>query len=211
MKLEPYLTLGGLEIANSLRTLSYLRVLGHPAQPTLQYPLPFYEGLGYSDLYSDLYGSDPYVVGNLGCYCSVLDTGPYARPSYDPAPWYDPDRPESDDFLGLRLDLELVPAAKRPVTPLVRGGASVGAVTYGVRVLQATGEAYAMSRAGMEYGERWLARALLGSAGCGDDVAVILPTCPPDDVDDPDGYLRELAGIGVVDGPVFTVIDAELP
>lgn len=204
MKLEPYLAVGGVEVANAMRTLTYLRVLNHPVVPTLAHPALVAEGEGYSDLYSDFYGSDPYPVANLACYCDAVDFGPYARPSYDSAPWWDPYRPEADEFLGARLDLTLVPAAKRGATALVRGGAVMGSLSAGPRILQAEGELYALSPAGMEYGERWLTRALAGGPGCEDDTAVVLPSCAAD------GF-RELAGIGLVDGPVFSQVDPELP
>lgn len=207
MNVEPYLLLGGVEIANAMRTLTYLRrgLAGAGFYVGVQSPLVVAEGGGYSDIYSDEYDYylDSFRTENLRCYCRTIDTGPYQDPAYDGAPWYDAARPESAEFLGMLVEPVLQPTAVRGVTRRAYGGGSVGALSLSPRVVAVTGVLYAGSKAGMSYGERWLRRVLAGSSGCAEDTLVILPACAPDDVDDDTSYLRELAGVGVIDGPLF--------
>lgn len=215
MKLEPYILFGGVEVANALRTLTYLRrgLAGGNFSVGVANPLVVAEGGGYSDIYHDEYSAylDSYRAPNLTCYCRTIDSGPYESPAYDQAPWYDVDRPESGEFYGLLIEASLAPVGRRPVSQRVGGGASVGALSLGPRLVQVSGEMYASSRAAMAYGERWLARALAGGAGCGADTVTILPGCAPDDVEDDAGYLRELAGVGIIEGPLLGAIDEGVP
>lgn len=205
MKIESYLLLAGAEVVNSLRTLTYLRrgLAGAGFEVTLQSPLVVAEGGGYSDIYSDEYDYylDSYRTQNLGCYCGTIDTGPYQSPEHDGAPWYDPSRPESGDFFGMLVDISLTSVARRSMTQRAGGGGVFGALNLSPRIIQVDGVMYAASKAGMVYGERWLARVLTGADSCGDDVASILPACAPDEVEDDTTYLRELVGVGIIDGP----------
>lgn len=215
MKIEPYLQLGGVEIANALRTLTYLRrgQAGGAFTVGVRNPKVVAEGHGYSDVYHDSYSAylDSYRTPNLTCYCDAYDGGPYQDPEYDQAPWFSSSRPESGDFLGAVLELTLQPAASRQVARVAGGGGVVGPVITLPRLLQAEGTLYAASRAGMAYGEAWLRRILTGSAaGCSEDTAVILPACQPEGEDGAD-YLRELVAVGLVDGPVFGAVDTDIP
>lgn len=204
--LEPYLLLNGVELVNVLRTQTYLRrgLAGRTVEVHVPLPLAVPEGTGYSDIYGDIYGSDPFVVANLACYCALFDTGPYARPSFDPAPWYDPRRPESEDFLGLWAEAVITQPASRTVTPRSSGGGQLSALAVGPRAVQVQGTMYAGSRAGAAYGQRWLTQLLAGTDSCEGDELVVLPTCPPDTVEDPTTYLRTLQRVGLVDPPVFS-------
>lgn len=204
--LQPYAMLGELELTNALRTLTYLRRgLGG---------MPFTAGMardqvgesGYSDTYGDTYVADLYWPGNLACYCSAFDSGPYVSPADDPAPWYDADRPESGDFLGAVLDLVLMPVIARQASPRATMGATLSAQRLSGRVIQASGHMYSSSEAGMAWGERWLNAALAGALeGCDLDDMTILPACPPDDAEDRDAYFRTLHNVGITDGPLFGV------
>lgn len=202
MILEPYMLLDGVEIANSLRTLTYLkRLLGGP-EWTVSTEHNVTTGAGYADLYSDIYAADAFDPQNLRCYCSTLDPGTnFGSPSYDSAPWWDPARPESDDFLGLIPKITLLPVAQRNLTRRALGRGDIGPLIVGPRVIQVEGAIYAGSRAGMGYGERWLSRILAGGSGsgCAGASLTVLPYC----MDDEDS-LRELVPVGLVDGPIFS-------
>lgn len=207
MILEPYLLLSGVEIANSLRTLSYLRQgLGGKEWSVRTCPtVP--EGEGYVDTYVDIYGPDRYEVANLCCFCETQHTdGNYGDPAYDLAPWYDPARPESADFFGMIPEVTLLPAADRALTRRSGGRGDLGPLIVGPRVVQVKGAIYAGSKAGIGYGERWLSRVLAGACGpgCAGDTLTVLPYCTAHDGDDGTGSLRELARVGLVDGPIFS-------
>lgn len=202
--LQPYMRLGAVEVANALRTFTYLRRgLGGGAFNAELAGERAGES-GYSDTYGDTYYADPYWPGNLACYCSALDGGPYVSPADDPAPWYDSSRPESADFLGFVPSLTLVPVIARTTAARGTRGGVIGAHRPAMRVLQVTAEMYAASEAGMAWGERWLNHALTGALeGCDLDDLRILPACPPDDAEEPTDYFRTLRNVGLVDGPTF--------
>lgn len=206
MMLQQYLRINDTEVANALRTLTYLRRgLGGPMRWVRLADTLVPEGGGYTDIYDDVYEADPFRTENLACYCRTIDTGPYQSPDFDEAPWWDPDVPESADFLGLLAEIRLAPIAKRQVGRRQWGGANIGPVVSAPRVVQVRGPMFAASAAGMAYGERWLAQVLAGSSmGCAGDVLTVLPACPPDDETDGSSALRELADIGIIDGPTFT-------
>lgn len=202
---EPYLILGGVELANAMRTDTYLRrgLGGSEFAVTPASPLAG-EGVGYRNEYTELYEAEAFWPGNLACYCGVIAAGTYLGPADDPAPWYDATRPESADFLGVVPEVTLLPVLGRSVIARSSGGGTVGAQRLRPRIVQVSGHMYAASAAGMAWGERWLTHALTGQLeGCVDDELTLLPACPPDDADDPEGYLRTLASVGLVDGPVF--------
>lgn len=203
MMLAGYLALNDTEIINDLRVLTYLRSLGG-SNFEICLNGDFAEGAGYTDEYHDILDDDPYDTRNLCCYCAAMDTGPYATPETDGAAWYDADRPESADFLGLIGEFRLLPVTSRVVTQRSRGGADIGPMAPKARILQFEGIMYATSSPGMGYGERWLSWVLSApGAGCAGDVANILPACPSDDVEDPQSAFRELVRVGLVDGPTF--------
>lgn len=200
-----YLALGDVEIANVQRTLTYLRRgLAGPTVEGWTAAVLTPEGPGYEDVYSDIYTPDLYWPGNLACYCALLGDGPFVSPAEDPAPWYDPDRPESADFLGLVVDISMPTPLRRTSRGRAGGGAVLGTQGIGGRLLQVDGIMYAASLPGMHYGERWLSQVLSTELGsCELANARILPFCPPEGVEEPASYWRRLADVGLVDGPVF--------
>lgn len=203
-QLQPYLELGGVEVANALRTLTYLRRGLGGAPFTVGLASPYTEESGYSDTYGEVYQAGPYWPGNLACFCGVLDGGPYVSPADDGAPWYDASRPESGEFLGIVPDIVLLPVIARAAAQRATLGATLTTHRPGGRVIQVGGHLYASSEAGMAWGERWLNSVLTGPAeGCDLDDLVVLPACPPEGADEPDSYFRTLRAVGVTDGPVF--------
>lgn len=209
MKAQPWLCFAGVEVGNANRTLTYVRkglLEDSRVTVTLRSPmLP--EGFGYDDIYGDTYLADPYWPGNLLCYCPGFDESPYLSPDADPAPWYEPARAESAEFLGIWLtSLEVDAVASRAVTPSSFGG-HLGPLGLKHRILAAEGLMFASTQAGMAYGERWLQDVLSGSYctsdGCAADEAVILPACPDTGVE-PDRFWRTIKRAGVVSGPTFT-------
>lgn len=172
MRLENFLELGGIEVANSNRSKAYLDA-----------------GL--------LTGIS---VVSTGCECAATDDGPYTSPSADPAPWYDASRIESGEFIGLlAAEMRLDPVAIRSVTPKLNGGATVGRVYFRHRILSCRGVLLANSAQGMAYGERWLADVLAGRiVGCAPDTARILLACPTGLAS---AQFRTMRHIGIVDGP----------
>lgn len=210
-----YLCLAGNEISNEVRTLSYLlRGLGGPnfEVATNGSPNPSALVSGYSDIYSDIYEGDTSFASFLACYCADLDDGSnYESPADDPAPWYDAARPgASGDFLGIIFDvIDLAPAAVRSIAARSSGGGTMGRLRTRPRVVQFHGTMYAASARGMEYGRRWLNKALAGSmcAGCGGDDAELLPACSAEG----DSGFRTLHEVGLIDGPVFPAIDGVPP
>lgn len=174
----PYLVFGGREIANSARTLAYLRSF-MPMQVQAR--------------------SDP------NCSCPAI-TGTYGSPYSDSAAWYDASRPESGLFYGLLLDsLVIPPAMSRPAKARASGGQSLGRLVVRGRTIQASGAMYGASEMALEYGTRWLAAALKGDCDdpCGLSSACLLPACP--DTGQPARW-RHLYGAGLIDGPTVSTI-----
>lgn len=183
MDIKSYLCLGGVEIGNQARTAVYLENLGI---------------------------TGAMVSMPIDCACIALDDG-FSNPSSDPAPWYEPTRPESDDFLGFwPTDATFVDPLTRQVNQHGLSGSVIGPETAKGRILQVTGNLLARTPLAMQYGKRWLQEALRGSlcsrGGVSDDLIVLL-TCPEGD-EDPDTFYRTLVKSALVSGPVFTQLSA---
>jgi hypothetical protein len=180
MRLEPWMCFAGVEIANQARTATYLNAIGQPG------------------------GTMP-----IDCACSAIDTG-FVHPLDDPAPWYEPTRPESLDFFGFYAsEATLNSVHGRAVTPTGGLATVLSPLKSGTRTVLVSGLLLARSAEGMAYGQRWLTEVLRGSPcydGCGGDDLVILPACPESDDYDVDSYFRTLMNAGVVDGPVYTPV-----
>lgn len=180
MRLEPYLCMGGTEVANAARTFAYVNNLGLPR-----------------------------AIVNTSCGCDVYDEG-YTYPADDPAPWYEPTRPESEDFLGFyAYDISLEPVMGRATNPRVTGGSVIGANRFNHRLIPVNGILIARSALGMAYGERWLNEVLRGgvcSEGCAADDIEILPACPEPGYDE-ETYFRYLHSSALIDGPLFRQAD----
>lgn len=179
MRLEPWLCLGGVEIANQARTAAYVNNVGLPG----------------AEMSTD-------------CACFAI-AGDFDTPLMDPAPWYEPTRPESTDFFGFYAsEMNLQSVHTRTVTKTGGLASVLAPLTQKTRILTVTGLLLARSAEGMAYGERWMNEVLRGGV-CenpnGDD-CVILPACPESDDYDVDTYFRTLMNVGVVDGPVPSAV-----
>lgn len=217
MNAAPYLCFAGIEVASDLRTLTYLR-RGRIDDSRFQAGLSddFQVESGYSDIYSDLYNTDQFSPSNLACYCSAYNEEPYISPLDDEADWYEPNRIESADFLGILLTkVELAPVIARSVTARAMGGAVIGPLRLRQRVLQCEGMMLARTPQGMSWGERWLTDVLSGSyceqEGCVDDDLILLPACPEEDSTEPERFFRTLKQVGIADGPIFQQADDSVP
>lgn len=196
----PYLRVGGVEIANAARTLEYLRAgLGDNDCGTWI--------LGTGDLCNILYREDV-----SGCVPFV-----FTSPAADPAPWYDPDDPASEEFLGLfMLDIKGYDSVvTRVVTPRVQGlgGATFSGQRYLPREWMFKAALISATDAGAEYGLRWLT-AQLSTPSCDlcetTDVTVRL-VCPPDDCSDDDLGQWTSYDVALISGPKETSTWAPRP
>jgi hypothetical protein len=181
---QSYACLGGLEISNGNRVLTYTRNIG----------------IG--------------IPGNVGrCECDALDLAyPFSDPATDPAPWYDADVPESEEFLGVWLrEVYPQPNMSRASTSRAGGGILLGPLSVGRRIVSCSGVMFATSGVGMAYGEAWLREALSGGCGCEGDDLQILRACPPtDEYGDYDRYFRTLINAGIVSpGPEFHSVNKD--
>lgn len=182
-----YLALGGTEIANSARLAAYLETVG-----------------------SALHGA-----GSCGCEtftAAALGDSEYTVPEDEasPAPWYDPDVPESMDFAGFLVlsaeGLDDHPVA-RTVTGAVTGGGVNGAGRTQARTITVTGLLLGATCCAVDYGRHWLAQALEGctGTGCGGDCLTLYNCCPselPDDVAEfRERHRRTMRRVALVEGP----------
>lgn len=140
-----WMRFAGIEIANAARTIRYLeRGLGGTtwkvSEPTATVMPLLYRLAGLSD---------------------------FVSPALDPAPWYDPDHPESAEFLGIVLQrpLSFDSTASREWDQVGSGvgGAAFGREVVGPRPFPFQGTLIASSAAGREWGRRWLANILAAS------------------------------------------------
>ncbi len=162
----PYLNVGGIEIANAARTLSYLRAgLGDTIKGVWE--------LQAGDVCSVLYrlGGSPVT---------------FVSPSADPAPWYDSSEPGASEFLGLiLLDMKGYDSIlTRSVTSRVDtfGGGQLGGQQRKPRVWNFRAALISNGDAGAEYGLRWLTHILIRPCvGCNGTYLKVRITCPPED------------------------------
>lgn len=186
--LEWWLTLDGVELANSARLDAYLRNTVDPAS------VEVVQTCGCPTLVPALAG-DP-------------DREEYTTPQDDPAPWYDPTIPQSADFLGLLvqdaagLDTRQV---TRTVTPGVTG-ASLSRAREQPLTITVTAVVVATSCCGADYGLAWLSEVLAGRAPdrCDGVDLDLIACCPPADMTPGDArgrLLRTVRRVAVVDGP----------
>lgn len=185
MRAVEFLEFAGVEIANSARTTAYARTLGVTG-----------------------------LTMGAECPCELIDEG-YTSPEEDDAAWYEPTRPESEQFFGLYADsIEVVSTVGRQVSPAGRNGSSIGPERLGGLQVQVSGKMIAQTASGMAYGEAWLKEALRGypcESGCPGDDLCILPACPEDVAYGSDAYFRTLVRVARVDGPVFTQVGSGVP
>lgn len=138
----------------------------------------------------------------------VLGHDPYTSPVGDDAPWYDPVRGASADFLGVFSSsiegLSSSTATREPLA-LVREGSSIGPLRRGHREIPVTVRLFALSECGLSYGLEWLSRSLSGDP-CGGDCTggemAVFACCPGSSTDSgyDDSALRLLYDVGVMEG-----------
>lgn len=161
------MSMGGTEIANSSRFMTYV-----------------------SELVPGLQVEDCYDCADLG---EILGDGPYNTPLVDQPDWYSARNPDSADFCGFYpLEVEGIDDGTRTasVTELALDGAMVGAPRYASREIRVTGLLVGATDAAVTFGLRWLAKALEGSAcrdatGCTGDHFCYYAACPPMCTDSP--------------------------
>lgn len=188
--LSDFLTVGGVEVVNHARLRAYLQSVGSPLTS----------------------GTDICACETLTA--EVLDQLPYTTPEDpdSPAPWYDPDVPESADFAGLLVlsidGLDDYPV-RRSVTGAVTGGGAIGPARVMPRTITVSGILLGATCCAVEYGLHWLGEALQGCTGssCGGDCVSLYTCCPGDDVVPADfnaRYRRTLRRVALVQGPTVT-------
>lgn len=156
--------------------------------------------------------------------CPELDAALGFPHGYNPAdsPWYDPDEPESNDFAGLLVTsvTGLEPGVfARQITENAGIGAVLGQGRQAAPQIVVTGILMARTCAAMDYGYRWLRKAVRGSCSpktpCVGDDLMFLSTVPifsdedcgpVDFVAELVPYLRTFKGAAIVAGPTITQI-----
>lgn len=138
-------------------------------------------------------------------------------------PWYDPAEPDSLEFAGFFVTSYNVEPGNftRPVIEKAGVGAVVGQGRNNAPQIVITGLLFAATCCGMEFGYRWMRKALRGScapntACAGDDFTFLScdPVFPDDDLTTPNcetylsQYFRTFKGAALVDGPKITQIVA---
>src|SRR5690606_13808301 len=107
-----------------------------------------------------------------GLDCDIEDyTTPAGQRGVEaPAPWYDPDVPESAGFVGL-LPLEISGMDDNPrsrtVSTSVTGGGAAGPSRVGPREITVTAVVLGIHTASVAYGLAWLSEALSACSGGG--------------------------------------------
>lgn len=143
---------------------------------------------------------------------SILGHGPYTSPASDDAPWYDPVRGASADFLGVFSSsmegLSASTATREPI-PLVRDGSSIGPLRRDHREIAVTVRMFALTECGLSYGLEWLSRSLSGDAcggSCTGGEAFLFACCPGVGTDTGFDYAaaRYLYDVGLLEGPTIS-------
>lgn len=171
--LERYLCVGGIEVANPCRTLTYMR-----ARPSACTPEP------------------PSMVGC--CEDWTDDEAPFSTPEADDAPWYDPGVPESADVLGVWIEAMSISSPwSRSRTDGLRG-TTLGRGRMTGRELQVDGWVYTRSAAATAYARSWLFEALAGicDESCSMPDATVYLHCGCDDASPGARTLRRVGLVG---------------
>lgn len=148
----------------------------------------------------------PLEFGAHGAYAPCdedADPAPltvYTTPADDDAPWYDPADPRSADVLGVWLDDLTLSAPHHRTASDRQWGGSLSANKLGRRELTIGGRIYVRTTAAAAYARQWAYEVLMnspcGEAGCRLPDVELRSFC---DLDDPDGGLRYLHEVGLVD------------
>lgn len=141
----------------------------------------------------------------------ALGHDPYISVQVDDAPWYDPVRAASVDFLGImggQIDGLTDATFTRTPVPLIGLGSSIGPLHRAHREMAFTVSMVARSECGLSYGMEWLARALSADpcqSGCTGVEAIIFACCPEDTAATGiNAEMRHLYDVGILDGPTVT-------
>lgn len=188
--LNDYMAVGGVEVVNHARLRAYLDTVGSPLTS----------------------GADICACDSLTA--EVLDQLPYTTPDDpdNPAPWWDPDVPESAQFAGfLALSIDGVDDSpmRRTVTNSVIGGGAIGPARALPRTMTVTGILLGATCCAVEYGLHWLSEALQGCSGsaCGGDCVSMYKCCPGEDMPADEfnsRHRRTFRRVALVDGPTVT-------
>ncbi|MBC9729254.1 hypothetical protein [Streptomyces sp. TRM68367] len=190
--LTDFLSVGGVEVINTARLRAYLETVGSPLDS-----------------------------GSAICGCETLtadvidpDGRQYTTPDDpdSPAPWYDPDVPESADFAGfLPLSFEGIDdyPVKRTVTNAVVGGGALGPARVQPRTITVTGLLLGATCCAVEYGLHFLGEALQGCTGsaCGGDCVTMFNCCPGEEETLEEfnrRHRRTYRRVALVEGPTVT-------
>lgn len=186
-------SVGPQELWNTARLKAYLANVGSP----------FANG-------ADICGCASLTPEMLGEEAVPPETVPvYTTPVLDPAPWYDPDLPDTGEFLGfLPLSVEGLnnnPRA-RNVTNAVGGGGVFGPVRELPRTITVTGLLIGTTCCGAEFGIHYLSEALAGCTGdtCDGDCVEFFNCCPDESMTRAEfleKHRRTFRRTALVDGP----------
>jgi hypothetical protein len=114
---------------------------------------------------------------------TVLPGGPeYSNPRDDQAPWWDPDDPDTEKFLGV-LGLEVIGAEDSTrtatVTTAATGGGVISALNFKPRTMTVRVLAMAEDECGMQLGLNWLrCQCAANQDNCSGDVMTFFDCCP---------------------------------
>ena len=142
----------------------------------------------------------------------VLGHDPYTSPVGDDAPWYDPVRGASADFLGVFSSsiegLGTSTATRTPI-PLVSEGSSIGPLRREHREIAVTARMFALTECGLSYGLEWLSRSLSGDpcgGSCTGGEMFVFACCPGTGTDTGFDYAesRYLYDVGLLEAPTIT-------
>lgn len=161
----------------------------------------------------------PFDTGPGICVCDSLTpemlggTGTtYVDPVTDEAPWYDPDVPQSAEFLGFMptavTGLDDNPRS-RNVTNAVGGGGVFGPVRELPRTITVTGTLIGTSCCGVEYGLHYLTEVLQSCTGgsCDGSCLTMFACCPEPGMTQAEfnaAYRRTFRRTALVTGPTVT-------
>jgi hypothetical protein len=137
---DGYFTYAGQEFINAARTQAYAESAG----------------LGWL---RGCYGGDDLAL--------MLGDQTYRSPLLDPAPWMDPDRPESYGFYGVYpLGVTGIEDSTRvgTVVESISDGGTVGRIRQGTRSVVFNVALVGANDCACDYGARWLRRLLMGAA-----------------------------------------------
>jgi hypothetical protein len=187
--LNDYLAVGDNEVANHARLATYMNALG-----------------------------SPFDSGSAICKCDtltaeILGDAPYTLPDDpdNPAPWYDPNVPESGQFLGvmiLTVDGDSTYPQSRTVSTSVGGVGSLGPTRTDPRPMTFTALLLGTTCCAVAYGYQWLTQALQpADADCNGQCAYRYSCCP-DEGQTADqfnaAYRRTYRRVALTSGPDIT-------